>query len=284
MAPLLAEKMSTLLNKLIALQNGARNICGNEGLMTTAQIGQKVSTFGRYSAFWITALLRMVLIHCSAFTCSSPLGKPGLLDQTRLLIAVCIIAISQAPSGLVAESQANVYSPPEQQRGQSLRQLQTYAFDVAACLVDVLPEEARQQCARFLKERCPSALHVQNNPRLLYLLGPVADLAPCAQSQATSGSPPATSGSASTPSSSSNIPTGTSANLQSGPSATAFAGPFEDPNNPANRLRIQHRGRVVGVYPFRPWEMLEGAAPVVGVNDTAVALGFFSARKATELQ
>ncbi|KAJ9312293.1 hypothetical protein DTO271D3_7451 [Paecilomyces variotii] len=282
-APLLTEKTSILLNKIVALQNSVRNLSRNEGALATDQIEPTLSTFGRHSAFWTTALLRMTIIHCSAFTGSSAAGKPSILDQTRLLIAICIIATSQPPSGPVSESQAAACLPG-QQRGQSLRGLQAYAFDVAACLVDVLPEDIRQHCARFLKERCPSSLHVRNNPRLLYLLGPVADLGTFTQSQAAAGSPPATSGPASTPSSSSNLGTGTPAGLQSSSPAMAFAGPFEDPSHPANRLRIQSRGRVVGAYPFRPWEMLEGAAPVLGVNDTAVALGFFSARKTTELQ
>lgn len=47
----------------------------------------------------------------------------------------------------------------------------------------------------------------------------------------------------------------------------------------ANRLRLQHRGRVIGPYPVRPWELLEDAAPFLGINDTAVNLGFFDARR-----
>ncbi|KAL1851814.1 RNA polymerase II mediator complex subunit [Paecilomyces lecythidis] len=282
-AALLTEKMGILLNKHIALQNSVRHFPRNDGALATDEIDPTLSTFGRHSAFWVTTLLRMTVIHCSAFVGSSAAGKPSLLDQTRLLVTICIIAILQCPSGLTPESQNAAYLP-EQQRDQSHRGLQTYAFDVAACLVDYLPEDVRQHCTRFLKERCPSSLHVRNNPRLIYLLGPVADLGTFTQPQTAVGSPPPTSGSACTPSSSSNLGTATPAGLQSGQPVMALAGPFEDQSHPANRLRIQNHGRVVGVYPFRPWEMLEEAAPVLGVNDTAVALGFFSARKTTELQ
>ena len=46
-----------------------------------------------------------------------------------------------------------------------------------------------------------------------------------------------------------------------------------------SRLQIQYRGRVIGPYPLRSWELLEDAAPLVGVNDTAVGLGYFDARR-----
>lgn len=35
----------------------------------------------------------------------------------------------------------------------------------------------------------------------------------------------------------------------------------------------------MGRFPLRPWEMLEESAPVIGVNDTAVDLGWFAARR-----
>jgi mediator of RNA polymerase II transcription subunit 12, fungi type len=38
----------------------------------------------------------------------------------------------------------------------------------------------------------------------------------------------------------------------------------------------------VSAFTLRPWEMLEEAAPMVGMNDTAVDLGFFGARRVRE--
>jgi mediator of RNA polymerase II transcription subunit 12 len=151
-------------------------------------------------------------------------------------------------------------------------------LDVAATLADTLPDEARQQCARFLRDRCPPSLHVQNDTRLLFLLGPISEAPLVCQTQPQTS----TAATATTP----NLTPTTSvpAHLQpplfqpANPSNTSPS-PFDDPSLLANRLRFQQHGRIAGQYTLRAWEMLEEPAPIVGVNDTALNLGYFGARQ-----
>ncbi|KAL1962441.1 hypothetical protein VTN77DRAFT_9712 [Rasamsonia byssochlamydoides] len=286
-APLLVEKMNSLLQKLVLTQMNIRSLSENRSGTMADQVARSLSVCEENLIFWFTAMLRMITIHRAAFDAPalapSASQRPNtLLDQSRLLITICCIALSRSPLSMVSRPQTGITpSPftPSAQQSHAGNSLPTYALDVAASLVDTLPDDARQQCARFLRERCPPFLHVHNEPRLMYLLGPVPDFLNTTSSQPASAPSPATSGptssmtpSATPASGSSSIPPSTSASMMP-------TGSSEDPNSLVNRLRIQHRGRVIGPYPLRPWEMLEEAAPVAGVNDTAVDLAYFGARR-----
>jgi mediator of RNA polymerase II transcription subunit 12, fungi type len=285
--PLLVEKTNMLLQKLVLIQTDLKSISEDRSGMIS---DQTQLNFERKFTFWFTALLHLTVLHRSAFDSSQSASQrpSALLEQSRLLIAICCIALSWFPTSPVSHSFEAGHLPPYMSANQRLRagnSLQTYALDVAALLVDTLPDEARQQCGRFLKERCPPLFQVQNEPRLLYLLGPITDPSfSTASSQPISVPSPAASGPAcsSIPSSNPLAGSTSSQNLTVTPAVVTPTAATEDPVSIINRLRIQRRGRVVGPYFFRPWEMLEEAAPVVGVNDAAIDLGYFGARKVRE--
>jgi mediator of RNA polymerase II transcription subunit 12 len=276
--------MNVLLQQLAMTQMTIRNLGENRNHANAEQLARTLALSEKNFVFWFTAMLRMINLHRATFDSpsQSTSQRPhALLDQSRLLITICCIALSRSPLGLVFRQEAQ---PPSSDLSSerppaASTSLQTYALDIAATLVDTLPDDARQQCARFLKERCPPFLHVQNEPRFLYILGPVADTVTSSTSQQGSASSPAPSGPASamTPSATSSAPS-SSANTTTLMSTGMTAGS----DALANRLRVLNRGRVMGPYPLRPWEMLEEAAPMAGINDTAVDLGFFGARKVRE--
>jgi mediator of RNA polymerase II transcription subunit 12 len=277
-APLLVEKMDTLLHKIINLQSSLNNSSENRNATTTSQ-GR--TTFERSLAFWFSALLRMVVIHRASFIQPSPTLKIGSShEQSRLLISIFCIALSRLPADVLRFFPGADYFPRqgtvEDYRPCPGILLQTHALDVAASLIDIFPDEIRHNCARFLKEKCPPFAPLQNDSRFLYLLGPMSDSHPSAILQSASAPSPAASASTPTPTSA-NFPTG---GASSQPTASSlYGGLSENSNCMANRLRLQNRGRIVGPYPIRPWELLEDAAPFVGVNDTAVNLGYFDARR-----
>ncbi|KAI9754382.1 MAG: RNA polymerase II mediator complex subunit, partial [Candelina submexicana] len=90
--------------------------------------------------FWVDVLLRVVIIHRGTFQQT----KVRTFDQARLLIALCSILVSE-------------YFEDDSD-------LTDTALDVASCLVDDLPDEARIQCMKYLKER-------SYDSRLRYLFG-----------------------------------------------------------------------------------------------------------------
>lgn len=272
-APVLVEKMDSLLHKIITVHNNAV-----KGAANTDR-----PKFERALAFWFSALLRMVVLHRSAFIqppTALKLNPPH--EQLRLLTSIFCIALSRLPGDVLRLFPAADYfphpTPTENFRPCPGILLQTHALDVAASLIDIFPDEVRHQCARFLKEKCPPFIPFQNDSRFLYLLGPITDQSSPAQ-QVSAPSPVA---SASTPISASTLfPTlGPSPAQQSVAAASGSSTGLSDGTNcMANRLRLQHRGRIVGPYPVRPWELLEDAAPFLGVNDTAVNLAYFDARR-----
>jgi len=89
---------------------------------------------------WITTLLRLTIIHQGTLQS----GKNGSPDHARLCIALASLFID----GYI-------------QRDLSLLE---YVFDVATTLVDDLSDDARAQCARFLKDR-------GHDSRLRYFFG-----------------------------------------------------------------------------------------------------------------
>lgn len=275
LAPVLVEKMDSLLHKIITVQ-GAANQAGE---VKSASTTQGRTHFERSLAFWFSALLRLVVLHRTSFTqLSSSLRANPSQEQSRLLISIFCIALSRLPGDVLRLYPAADYFPrpgvSEPFRPCPGILLQTHALDVAASLIDVFPDEVRHHCCRFLKEKCPPFIPLQNDSRFLYLLGPTIDSYSHGLLQSAAASSPAASGSTPTPTPTSLPPT------SQGPlPAAGSAGAAENPDCATSRLRLQHRGRIVGPYPIRPWELLEDAAPFVGANDTAVNLGYFDARR-----
>ncbi|KAB8258163.1 mediator of RNA polymerase II transcription subunit 12 [Aspergillus pseudonomiae] len=284
-APVLIEKMDLLLHRLVTMQTNFNNVTANRHSAATTQILQSRSNFEKALAFWFSAFLRMIVIHRSAFTMPSPAPKPnGLQEQSRLLISILCISLARLPDSVIRLFPVTDYFPhPIPSQGYRACPgilLQTHALDVAASLIDTFPDEARQHCARFLKEKCPPFLQYQNDSRFIYLLGPMSDAAAPNSLQAASLPSPAAGGSTPTPTPSGALP-GAPSNPQT-PAVTpagSSASLSEGINCVASHLRLQYRGRVMGPYPVRPWELLEDAAPIVGVNDTAVSLKYFDARR-----
>lgn len=278
-APVLVEKMDLLLNKIVAMQTNFmdfaenRNDTSGEGQQNTAR-----SSFERGLAFWFSVLLRMVVIHRSAFTSST--RPTSLQEQTRILISIFSIALARFPNSLLRLFPTADYFPHPHQTN-NYRPcpgilLQTHALDVAASLIDTFPDEARYHCARFLKEKCPPFAQFQNDSRFLYLLGPLPGYGASVNSAQPASLPsPAASGSTPTPSQAQAPP----AAAAPSPGLSAGLPSAERPNCISNSLRLQHRGRIVGAYHIRPWELLEDAAPLAGVNDTAISLRYFDARR-----
>ncbi|KAB8236815.1 mediator of RNA polymerase II transcription subunit 12 [Aspergillus alliaceus] len=284
-APVLVERMDLLLHKLVIMQTHLNNVATNKHSATTSQILQSRSNFERALAFWFSALLRMIVIHRAAFNVPSLAPKPSSpQEQSRLLISILCISLARLPDSVIRLFPAADYFPhPVPSQGYQPCPgilLQTHALDVAASLIDTFPDDARQQCARFLKEKCPPFVQYQNDSRFIYLLGPMSDSASLNSLQPASLPSPAAGGSTPTPTPSSALPGGlsTAQTPATAPAGTSM-GLSEGINCVASHLRLQYRGRVMGPYPVRPWELLEDAAPIVGVNDTAVNLKYFDARR-----
>ncbi|KAJ5124749.1 uncharacterized protein N7515_008574 [Penicillium bovifimosum] len=263
-ASVLVEKMDSLLHKIIVMHNNTP---------PKGPANPDRARFERALSLWFSALLRLTVLHRSAF-----IQPPAILktnpthEQLRILTSIICIALSRLPSDppqLSPSSSTDITQAGDTFTIPTL--LQTHALDVAASLIDIFPDEVRHQCARFLREKCPPFLPFQNDPRYIYLLGPIADSHP-ATTQVSVASP-----AASTPASA--LFPGSSPAQPSMPVPGPSTGLSDDPNGIASRLRLQHRGRVVGPYQVRPWELLEDAAPFLGVNDTAVNLGYFDARR-----
>ncbi|PGH28586.1 hypothetical protein GX50_08679 [[Emmonsia] crescens] len=316
LGPMLVEKMNMILHKVTVLENSIMNSNTSQDNDQSSAIRQSHATQEYVITFWFSIILRLVSIHRSTFA-PGTLSKSDLGDQTRLLISISCIALSKTLSPKIPPSQPHPFlstvplapvTLPQESQPQHLLQgtntsistnLQTQALDVAATLLDSIPGDARHQCARFLRDRCPPFLHPQNDPRLLFLLGPLAaDTQPSSSSSTSQSSqqqpvaptpPQATPGTPATPATptatvsvsvGAGAPSSSSQQFQSGNIYnTASFIPFDDPNSLVGKLRVQQRGRIVGPYPLRPWEMLEESAPVIGVNDTAVNLGLFGARR-----
>ncbi|KAJ5114672.1 Mediator complex subunit Med12, partial [Penicillium alfredii] len=269
-ASVLVEKMDSVLHKVITMQSS----------LDSAETRSK---FERALAFWFSALLRMVVIHRSAFIQPPPILKTiPSHEQSRLLISIFCIALSRLPGDVLRLFPTADYfprpAPLDEYRPCPGILLQTHALDVAASLIDIFPDEVRLQCARFLREKCPPFAAFQNDARFLYLLGPAADSGSSYAPQPASAPSPAASASTPTPTSANYTATASVAQQPAASSGLPTGLP-ESSNCMASRLRLQNRGRNLGPYSIRPWELLEDAAPFVGVNDTAVNLGYFDARR-----
>ncbi|KAG2421487.1 hypothetical protein HFD88_005462 [Aspergillus terreus] len=277
--PILVEKMDLLLHKLVVMQT---SLVTRQGVVSD-QAAQSRANFERALAFWFSALLRMIVIHRTAFNVPSSVPRATVVqDQSRLLVSIFCISLARLPTNILRLYPTADYFPrpisSEGYRPCPGILLQTHALDVAASLIDTFPDESRQQCARFLKDKCPPFLQFQNDNRFSYLLGPVPDAGTSnIPPPASVPSPAAAAASTPTPTPSSGLPPGSSTQQASSTLSGIPTGVSED--CVASRLRLQYRGRTIGPYPVRPWELLEDAAPIVGVNDTAVNLKFFDARR-----
>ncbi|PKX91641.1 mediator of RNA polymerase II transcription subunit 12 [Aspergillus novofumigatus IBT 16806] len=283
--PALTEKMDILLQRLISMQ---ANYSGTTELSHGVDAEQMIRSRGQFEravAFWFSALLRMIVLHRTAFSVPSAALRPSALpEQTRLLISIFCITFARLPDSVLRLFPAADYFPHSMRAGDCRPcpgiLLQTHALDVAASLIDTFPDEARHQCARYLREKCPPFARVQNDSRFLYLLGPLGD-SPSSTNLTLPVSIPSPAASGSTPAP---TPSGNPTGGFSHPQQPAFVsgvptGLPDGLNCAASHLCLQYRGRAIGAYPVRPWELLEDAAPIAGTNDTAVSLGYFDARR-----
>ncbi|KAJ5738342.1 Mediator complex subunit Med12 [Penicillium malachiteum] len=274
----LAERMDILLHKIITLDRSLNPSADQQVKSVTRQAR---SNFERSLAFWFSALLRMVVIHRTSFVQSPSLKTNSSHEQCRLLSTIFCIALSRLPKDTTRLFPEADYFPRSELSGDHQPcpgiLLQTHALDVAASLLDVFPDEVRHQCSRFLREKCPPFFSLQNDPRFTYLLGPIGNPTSANIPQTTGAPSPVPSGA--TPASTSNLPTATHSGQSMVTPSGICAGMDEITNFTPDRFRIQHRGRVTGSYSVRPWELLQDAAPFVGVNDTAVNLGYLEARR-----
>ncbi|KAF9888423.1 RNA polymerase II mediator complex subunit [Aspergillus nanangensis] len=279
---LLVEKMDLLLHKLVIMQTNYNIVTATRQGSSSSQVSQARANFERALAFWFSALLRMIILHRAAFS-SPTLGTrgTGVPDQTRLLISIFCISLARLPDNVLRLYPAADYFPhpipSEGYRPCPGILLQTHALDVAACLIDTFQDEARQQCARFLRDKCPPFLQFQDDSRFQYLLGPIPEVGSSnVPPPASLPSPAAAAASTPTPTPSSNLPASSSSQA---PVTLSGIPNCVSEDTVAGRLRLQYRGRIIGPYPVRPWELLEDAAPIVGANDTAVNLKYFDTRR-----
>ncbi|KAI9036219.1 RNA polymerase II transcription mediator [Aspergillus affinis] len=285
--PVIVDKMDALLHRLVTVQTNFNSLTVNSRGAAAAHLVQARLTFERALAFWFSSLLRMVVMHRAAFSSGSSLApKPhGAQEQTRLLISIFCVSLARLPDNVLRLLPSADYFP-HRVPSEGFRPcpgilLQTHALDVAASLIDAFPDESRQQCARFLKEKCPPFIQYQNDLRFIYLLGPTSDATTTLNATQPASLPsPAGGGSTPTPTPSGSLAGGPPAPQPPTPVPTGMStGVPEGVNCVASQLRLQYRGRTMGPYPVRPWELLEDAAPIVGVNDTAVNLKYFDARR-----
>ncbi|EAW09216.1 uncharacterized protein ACLA_034190 [Aspergillus clavatus NRRL 1] len=280
----LVEKMDLLLHKLVSMQTSYNGSTEMRHGIDAEQVIQSRTEFERSLAFWFSALLRMIVLHRSAFSIPPAPKSSASQEQTRLLISIFCITLARLPDSVLRLFPTADYFPHSMRQGDHRPcpgiLLQTHALDVAASLIDMFPDELRHQCARFLKDKCSPFAQSQNDSRFLYLLGPLGDgptsnatLPVSIPSPAASGSTPAPTPSGSLTAGPSNPPQPASASLG------VPTGLPEGLNCGASHLCLQYRGRAIGAYPVRPWELLEDAAPIAGTNDTAVSLGYFDARR-----
>ncbi|KAL4906912.1 hypothetical protein BDW74DRAFT_130027 [Aspergillus multicolor] len=287
LAPLLVERLDLLLQKLIIMQTNSNSFAENRDASSSGPAVMSRFNFERSLAFWFSALLRLTVLHRTAFNVPPSLGsKAGSLpEQTRLLVSIFCISLARLPDNILRLFPTADYFPhaiqPQNFRPCPRILLQTHALDVAASLIDSFPDEARQQCGRFLREKCPPFLKFQNDRRFLYLLGPVADITVPSSQLPVVTSSPAAGGSTPTPTPSGPLPGGYSnqSTQKMAASAGSLSGLSENTNIISDRLRVQNRGRIAGPYALRQWELLEDAAPLMGVNDTALSLKLFDARR-----
>ncbi|KAK2878232.1 hypothetical protein FQN49_001033, partial [Arthroderma sp. PD_2] len=157
----LLERMNLVLQRTAFLSK-AKNTETNPGAGTAQR--NEGGTLG----IWVYILLRLVALYRSVFNVERA-SKSDLTDQTRLLLSICYMAFTPALGQVLSRAGSISTSPPskyghlQQSLPASWTSLRTYAIDVAAIIVDTLPDDARLQCARFLRDRSPLFLHQQQD-------------------------------------------------------------------------------------------------------------------------
>ncbi|EFR02531.1 hypothetical protein MGYG_05527 [Nannizzia gypsea CBS 118893] len=231
---------------------------------------------------WVYILLRLVALYRSSFNVERA-SKLDLTDQTRLLLSICYMAFTPALVQVLSRTTnlptvpTSKYSHLQKTVPANWSSLRTYAIDVATILVDTLPDEARIQCARFLRDRSPLFHQQQQDTRLLYLFGPMPDPQAAPTNPSTGNPMPGPPVPGSSPLSvQSHAAQGSS--VQTPHQANQPIPTVEETTSPVQNFRFQQGNRILGPCPPRSWEMIEESAPVVGVNDTAINLSYFGAR------
>ncbi|EEP75612.1 predicted protein [Uncinocarpus reesii 1704] len=267
----LGDKMQSLLQRTVELGNIKK-----DPDILTPELNSIVLSGESSIGVWFFILLRLVALHRSLLPTNQS-SKAELNHQIRLLIRIICISRSWLFASRSSESFNSSFSHFTHDSHlllslpSSWPSLQLQALDVCSTLADTLPDEARNECARFLREKYSAFLHPDNDPRLLYLLGPFAEPQPVA-ANVGSGMP------ANTPVTSL-LPHLQPISPQNPSIPTSAAALVEDPDSFTNNLHFQQNGRTIGPYPPKPWEMLGEAAPMVGVNDTPVNLTYFGTRQ-----
>jgi mediator of RNA polymerase II transcription subunit 12 len=270
------ERLNTLLQSIITSCINAPNRA--DGAKGASSLGQQPRLL-----FWLFILLRLTALHRLKSPATTATSKGDIVDQTRILLMVCCIALS----GLFADrldEQCKIFpdlSTPWSSHERNLpctrKMMRTFTLDIAASLVDTLPDEARQSCIRVLRERSPPNFNPQNNPCLLHLFGPIAEPSPPPPTtQGVNVASPAPVYGASFSHSQAQTPPASAAQASSTLAPTTVV---EDPTSVTHKLLFQQRGRILGPCPSRPWEMLEESAPILGINDTALNLAYFATRQ-----
>jgi hypothetical protein len=149
-----------------------------------------------------------------------------------------------------------------------------YVFDVSALLADDLSDEQRSIFARFESQRL-------SDPRIFFLLGssPLADgWLGLVTSQNPVGAATSASGSVGTPGR-----TGQSQPVQGASPAWTGPQPVTRPQPGQRTAAGSSQQKLFNPpvqYPLKRWELLPDQGSTGAVNDTAISLSLFGARKA----
>jgi mediator of RNA polymerase II transcription subunit 12 len=195
---------------------------------------------------WLPALLRLIILQGLACG-NATLGAPSSAGPGGKLSLVTVNCEARARAFLALCNLLLILQclPPEVSGA-----LSQQVFDVAVVLVDALPDDLRQQCARnvLLLPGMMAGLNVSSDPRLYYLLSTPQPAMADNLVLAHKDKPGTLHGSGGR---------GMGAMYGIGPSTSHKLSPFL----------------------MRRWEMLNESTPNVGENDTSLSLGLFEAIK-----
>lgn len=175
---------------------------------------------------WLPLLLAFTTIHASGFEAT----KPGNESRAKTILALAAIFL-----------QLQAFDSTD-----AIAALAEQTFDLALHLVDLLPEDMRQQCVRNLRDTA-------SNPHMSYLF--------------------------------SHAPNPTEWLVLSQkekvvlPAAAPGAGAAERERVERERLERERSTEKIVPFALRRWEMLGEPTPNVGENDTSLSLRLFGARR-----
>ncbi|VUC33217.1 unnamed protein product [Clonostachys rosea] len=195
---------------------------------------------------WLPALLRLIILQGLAHD-NATLGAPSSVAPGGKLSLITVNCEARARAFLALCNLLLILQclPPEVSGA-----LSQQVFDVAIVLVDALPDDLRQQCARnvLLLSGMMAGSNVSSDPRLYYLLSTPQPAMADNLVLAHKDKPGTLHGSGGR---------GMGAMYGIGPSTSHKLSPFM----------------------MRRWEMLNESTPNVGENDTSLSLGLFEAIK-----